>query len=157
LRKVLSLGIAMVICGCSGEAVRTVDQPPALSRIDVEHLLLRADDTRSDAFKAPPPDQLRNVFRGRALELLAGQAGSMGQRGIHEEERNASRTLIFWDPRAQEAVLQVIAKRRLVTPDDPDPPWGSTVRQWWARLEYADGRWWVVDQQDLAPDQWRSV
>ena len=31
------------------------------------------------------------------------------------------------------------------------------VRQWWARLQYADGGWWVVDQEDLAPDRWRSV
>jgi hypothetical protein len=31
------------------------------------------------------------------------------------------------------------------------------VRQWWARLQYADSTWWVVDQRDLPPDQWHEL
>lgn len=60
-----------------------------------------------------------------------------------------------WDPHADEAVLQVVAQRRIVTSDQPDPAWAATVRQWWARLQHADGSWWVVEQQDLSPDRWR--
>jgi hypothetical protein len=54
-------------------------------------------------------------------------------------------------------VLQVVAQGRLVTPDQPSPAWTPTVRQWWARLEYAEGRWWIVDQEDLRPDRWRAL
>ena len=75
---------------------------------------------------------------------------------MHEEERGLSRDLVFWDPVAEEAVLQVVAQRRLVTQDQPDPPWSATVRQWWGRVRNVDGTWMVVDQEDLPPDRWRS-
>ena len=75
--------------------------------------------------------------------------------GMSEEERSSSRELVFWDPLAGEAVLQVVAERRLVSPDQPNPPWSSTAGQWWARLQNVGGSWLVVDDQDLPPDRWR--
>jgi len=77
-------------------------------------------------------------------------------KGERYEWRNwIRRALVSWDPHADEAVLQVVAQRRIVTSDQPDPAWAATVRQWWARLQHADGSWWVVEQQDLSPDRWR--
>lgn len=75
---------------------------------------------------------------------------------MREEERSSSRELVFWDPVAYEAVLQVVAEHRLVSRDQPNPGWSATVRQWWARLENVDGVWKVVDQEDLPPDRWRT-
>ena len=116
--------------------------------------MLRAEDIkRSSAGQAG----LAGVFRGRALQLLGAQAESLERRGIRVEERNASRTLVFWDARAAEAVLEVIVQRRIVSRDDPNPGWIATVRQWWARLQFAYGGWWIVDQQDLTPDRWRAA
>jgi hypothetical protein len=125
-----------------------------LSRSDAERLMLRADDIKlSSAATA----RLADVFRGRALHVLEAQAQSLDRRGLRMEERNPARTLVFWDPRGSEAVLQVIAQRRIASRDDPNPGWVATVRQWWARLQFADGSWWIVDQEDLTPDRWRAV
>ena len=70
------------------------------------------------------------------------------------EERAVTRTLVHFDDLGREVVLAVTARRRLVTPDAIDPPWTPTARQWWLRLEFGSGRWWVTDERDLAPDQW---
>jgi hypothetical protein len=56
---------------------------------------------------------------------------------------------------AGEAVLQVAAQVRLVSAEQPEPPWSSTLRQWWSRLAFHAGGWVVVDDRDLSPDQWR--
>jgi hypothetical protein len=117
--------------------------------------MLRADGIKLSAGVGTA--SLAEAFRGRALQMLEAQAKSMEGRGLRVEERNAVRTLVFWDPGAFEAVLQVVAERHPVTPDDPNPGWAATVRQWWARLQFADGSWWIVDQSDLTPDRWRAV
>jgi hypothetical protein len=119
--------------------------------------MLRADDIRRAALGAYSKAPLSEVFRGRALQIIEAQAQVFDRRGIRNEERNASRDLVFWDQPAGEAVLQVVAERRVVTSDEPDQPWSPTVRQWWARLQNADGTWWVIDQEDLPPDRWRLV
>ena len=92
---------------------------------------------------------------GPALVRLQAQSQSFGRRGIREEERSSSRDIVFWDPIANEGVLQVVATRRLVTRDQPNPPWSATVRQWWSRLQIVEGTWKVVEQEDLPPDRWR--
>ena len=117
--------------------------------------MLRADDVRRLAFELPGPTSLSGVFGGSALQRLQAQIQSLGLRGVREEERTSSREMVFWDPVASEAVLQVVAERRLVTPDLPNPPWSATVLQWWARLQNVAGSWEVVEQQDLPPDLWR--
>ncbi len=94
------------------------------------------------------------MFRGRALQVLEKQVLEMGHRRLHIEERDQMRTLVLWDSRAHEAVLEVAAQDRLVTADQPDPAWAATTRQWWSRLAYQGGSWWVVDQGDLTPDRW---
>jgi hypothetical protein len=152
------VGVALVICACSTAATKTANpQPPPLSSTGAEQLMLRADDFKRLALADEGTATLADVFRGPALQMLDAQAQSMDQRGVRLEERNLARTLVFWDPRAHEAVLQVVAQSRLVSADQPNPTWSAIVRQWWARLQYADGRWWVVDQEDLAPDRWRQA
>jgi hypothetical protein len=154
--RVLAIGVVMVVCaGCAG-GTRTADrQAPPPSRTEVERLLLRADDLKR--LSESGAIGLDEAFRGPALQVLEARAEALGRRGQRIEERNATRALVFWDPRALEAVLQVAAQRRLVTADDPNPGWAATVRQWWARLEFARGRWWIADQRDLTPDAWMPV
>jgi hypothetical protein len=152
----VAIGAALLICSCSADAAKTPNHvAPLLTRAGAEQLMLRADDTKRLAGGGTA--DLTDAFRGRALQVLEAQALSLDRRGIRVEERNTVRTLAFWDQRALEAVLQVVTQRRLVTPDDPKPGWAATVRQWWARLQFADGGWWIVDQQDLTPDRWRAV
>ena len=119
--------------------------------------MLRADDVRRSVFDSPRTSRFADPFRGRALRALEAQAQAMALRGLRQEERNFTRSLMFWDPHGGEAVLQVVAQRRLVTPDQPNPSWEATLRQWWAVVLFADGGWWIVDQADLTPDQWRPV
>lgn len=158
MRWILAIGVALLICACSvGGATPAIHQPPPLSGSVAEQQMLRADDAKRLALDAPRTARLAGAFRGRTLQMLEAQVQSMDRRGLRIEERNSARKLVFWDPRAGEAVLQVVAQRRLVTPDQPNPAWAATVRQWWARLQYADGSWWVVDQEDLTPDRWRPV
>ncbi len=102
-------------------------------------------------------ERLRSVFEGRALRVLGAQVGVMAARGMRVEETAVVVALVAWDPGAAEAVLQVESRRRLITLDEPDPAWSSSVRQWWSRLRYEAGAWWVVDEQDLSPDRWRPV
>ena len=157
VKGILAVVAALAIGACSADGASTPrPQPSPLGRIDVLQLLLRADQIKHLAFGAGTAS-LADAFGGRALQRLKSEIQSARRLAVREEERNATRTLVFWDPKAGEAVLQVVAERRLVTPDQPDPLWATTIRQWWARLQYADGAWCVVDQQDLAPDRWRRV
>jgi hypothetical protein len=156
MRLVIASGVALLICACFSDGPRAVSaQAPTLTRNVAEQLMLRADDVKRSVLESKPTPLLAETFRGRALELLQAQAQALDRRGFQEQERNVERTLVFWDPGAGEAVLQVIAQRRIVTPDQPNPAWASTVRQWWARVVNTDGMWWVVDQEDLTPDRWR--
>jgi hypothetical protein len=141
----------MLVGACS-ETAGPHSQSPRLSQGDAERLMLRADDIKSSG-----PVGLDAVFRGRALQILEGQAERFESRGTRIEEQDTKRTLVFWDPIADEAVLQVIGRRRAVSRDDPNPRWAANIRQWWARLEYSNGTWWIVDQQDLPPDRWRTA
>ena len=152
------MGVAVVICACSTAGPRAANhQPPALTTTGAGLLMMRADDIKRAALEADRTARLADAFRGHALQVVEGQAHGMESRGLHVEERNSARTLVSWDPRAREAVLQIAVQSRLVTPDQPNPAWTATVRQWWARLQYADGAWWVVEQVDLSPDQWRPM
>jgi hypothetical protein len=154
--RLLVLGLALLLCACLSDGSDAVSaQAPALSESSAAQLMVRADDVKRSVFELQPASRLAGAFRGRALQVLQAQAEAMGRRGFRIEERNVARTLVFWDPLAGEAVLQVIAQRRTITLDQPDPAWASTVRQWWARVQMADGVWWVIDQEDLTPDRWR--
>jgi len=155
--RIIALGVGLLVwVACAPHSASPLhSQTATLTRSDAEHLMLRADDVRRFAFELPGTTSLSGIFGGSALQRLQAETQSLGLRGMREEERSSSRDLVFWDPVAHEAVLQVVAERRLVTPDLPNPPWSGTVRQWWARLQNVGGSWKVVEQQDLPPDRWR--
>jgi hypothetical protein len=158
MTRALAIGMALLVCACStGGATAVNRRPSPLDASGAEQRMVRADDIRRGALEGLGTAGLAEAFRGRALQVLEAQARGFERRGLRLQEHDSSRSLAFWDPRAEEAVLQVVAQRRLVTPDQPSPAWASTVRQWWARLEHAGGQWWVVDQDDLTPDRWRAV
>ena len=52
--------------------------------------------------------------------------------------------------------LVLVAQQRSITGAQADPPWSAVAREWWSRLAHVDDGWWVVEQADLAPDNWRS-
>lgn len=152
----VTAALVFVLFACAPSAATVANrQAPPMSRSDAERLMLRADDIKRSARDSPATARLSAVFAGPALQRLQAQAQAMVRRSVREEERNFTRTLIFWDPRAGEAVLQVVAESRLVTSDRPNASWAAIVRQWWARIEYSNGSWWVVDEADLPPDRWR--
>jgi hypothetical protein len=155
MRTPVAAAIALLICGCFGGPAVGPGSSPVLSRAGAESLALAADSERRAAFAELQPLRLAKTFRGRALQVLEQQVVKMGLRGLRHEERDPARTLVFWDSRADEAVLRVVAQDRLVTADQPDPAWAATTRQWWTRLGDEGGTWWVVDQEDLTPDRWR--
>src|ERR1700730_10851860 len=100
----------LLICACSTDGVSTPrHQPPPLGKSDAEQLLLRADQLKSLALAAGTVS-LADAFRGRALQRLEAEVQSTRSRGLHVEERNATRALVFWDPIAGEGVLQVVAE-----------------------------------------------
>jgi hypothetical protein len=155
-----ALLIVLIVGGCSARQATAERHPApslaALDRAGAEAVVLKADAARRAAFADLGAGGLMGSFRGKALRVLKAQVQRMRDRGLRLEERNPVLAVVFWDARAAEVVLQVEAEHRLVTVDQADPPWAATVRQWWSRLASADGGWWVVDQNDLAPDQWRS-
>jgi len=152
----LAMAAAFALVACHPAGTTPATQASSLSRIDAEQVMLRADDLMRLAFEFPDTTHLSEAFGRSALQRLQAQSHSLGMRGMREEERSPSRDLVFWDPVAQEAVLEVVAERRLVTRDQPNPPWSATVRQWWARLQNIEGSWKVVDEEDLPPDRWRT-
>ncbi len=155
--RMLAVGAAIALLACTPPGPTTpAHQAASLNRRDAEQLMLRADDARRLAFEFPGTTKLSEAFGRSALERLQAQSQSLALRGMREEERSSSRDIVFWDPVAYEAVLQVVAERRLVSPDQPSPFWSATVRQWWARLQYVAGSWKVVEAEDLPPDRWRS-
>ena len=157
---VMALALVLMVGGCSVAHGPAERQPAAsastLDRTDAEAVAIKADAARRAAFADLDPGRLMAAFRGKALRVLQAQVRHMRDRGLRLEERNPVRAVVFWDARAAEVVLQVEAQHRLLTVAQGDPPWGTTVRQWWSRLALEDGEWWVVDQADLAPDHWRS-
>ena len=128
---------------CSAHvAATTRPSPPTLVQVEAELVILRADDLRRQAFEFPGT-ALPNAFAGSALKMLEEQSQSLGRRGLREDERNISRELVSWDAISAEGVLQVVADRRLVSPDQLSPPWSATVRQWLVRLQFVKGSWKV--------------
>lgn len=153
LATVLTLA---ALTGCSTPPPRSSPGAPAvLSRDAAERMALTADDARRRALAEAQPAGLAAVFRDRALRVLQEQVARMHDRGLRLEERDSVRRLVFWDSHAGEVVLQVEASQRLLSPSRSDALWAATVRQWWSRLAYAGGSWWIVDQSDLSPDMWR--
>jgi hypothetical protein len=158
VKSILALASAILMAACSAHVATTTQPaptPPTLSRDQAQQLMLRADDIRRQALEFPGTANFAEAFGGIAFRRLRALSDRLSMQGMSEEERSSSRDLVFWDPLADEAVLEVAAERRIVSPDQPNPPWSSTARQWWARLQNVGGNWLVVDDQDLTPDRWR--
>ena len=116
-----------------------------------------ADESRAEALAGGNPAVLAQVFREPALHELRVRADTLARRGLRMEEESAVRSLVFFDPERSEGIVQVVASDRLVTPEEADPAWAATARQVWSRMQFAGGRWWVVEEKDLSPDQWRPT
>jgi len=130
---------------------------PGLSRADAEQLILRADDLRRRAFELPGTVALSETFGGSALTRLQAQSEGFRLRGLRMEERDPARSLVYWSSISLEGVLQIAAERRMISPDQPTQSWTGTLRQWRLRLRKIGAGWFVVDEGELSPDQWRQV
>jgi hypothetical protein len=149
--------LALVACNLPRAAAETGQHAARLSRGDAEELMLRADDARRRAFEFPGTATLSGAFGGAALKTLTARSQSFSRRGQRIEERSQARILVFWDSASNEGVLQIAARSRFVSPDQPSQAWVGTLSQWWARLAVIGGTWLVVDDQELAPDRWRPI
>ena len=151
--------VAILLLGaCAGpRPAETLRLPAQLDRLVAEQVVLGADEALEAAMADLDSTRLDLFFSGRALETLVDQVGWMRARGIRSEERSAQRVVASWDGGANEVVIQVEAEHRLLSLEQPKPPWSGSVRQWWARLGFGAGAWRVVDDRDLPPDQWRAV
>lgn len=115
---------------------------------------IAADEVMRTALAARDPALLPLAFAGHALQASRDQVQWMRERGLSLEERDPRRSLVSWDGARDEVVIQVEAQERLVSMEQTDPPWSSTVHQRWSRLGFVNGGWRVVDEKELAPDQW---
>jgi hypothetical protein len=149
---VLFMGVA-----CAPPHLSIPRSSPELGSVTAGTLALYADEVKAAALAEDRADALAEVFSGRALNLLETQVQRFSANHLHLQERERSVLVVFFDAATKEVVLEVRAFHRLVTPTSLQPPWAATVRQWWARLEFIGGRWWVGDQADLPPDQWRAA
>ena len=128
--------------------------PPQLVFAEAEDTVLAADEILRGALAGEGADPLFEVFRGAALTALRLQVARLTARGVRIEERDITRWLAHFDPARAEAVLAVAAEHRLATNDAGNQPWAATERQWWTRLAFADGAWWITEQRILSPDDW---
>jgi hypothetical protein len=146
----------LAIAGCGGPTAAT-DAAPALDRQQAEAIVLRGDDLLRSARAGSGAEVLASSFHDPALGTLSLEATRLAQRGLQIQERDTHRTLVFFDAHGLEAVLDIRSQHRLVAPDQLDPPWAATERQWWVSFGFAVGKWWLVDQHDLTPDRWFTV
>ena len=150
------VGLVLVACACGAPAASPV-VVPQLQRAEAERIAVLADQIERAVMAGKAATALADVFRGQALEVLRAQDARLAERRLLIEERDVVSRLVFFDQHAAEGVLAVSGRHRLVASDDPNPPWASTMRQWWMRFAYESGGWWIIDQRDLPPDRWVSV
>jgi hypothetical protein len=143
------VGLMAAACAEAAPAAKV----PLLDRARAEQVAMQADDLVRAAM-AGSAAALASIFRDEALVTLTAQAERLAQRRMRVEQRAVARSVVHFDAPGLEVVLAVKAHTRVVTPDALDPPWTPTTRQWWLRLAFAAGRWWVVYERDLTPDQW---
>ena len=149
---------ALVVISCSGSSAPSAPAAhPHLDRIVAEQFAIGADQAAQSALADLDPTRLALFFSGRALRNLIGKVGWLRARGLRSETASAHRAVASWDGHTNEVVIQVEAQYRLVSATEPDPPWSRSMRQWWSRLAFASVGWRVIDDQDLPPDQWRSL
>jgi hypothetical protein len=159
MKRTLVLATTLLgLAGCSPALASAPNSPPpALSRADAERLILRADDLRSRAFELPGTSALAETFGGPALTKLQAQSDSFLLRGLRIEQRNATRSLVYWSSISLEGVLEIAAERRIVSAAQATETWAGTLSQWWVRVAEVGGTWFVVDEGELPPDRWRQL
>ena len=159
--KVAAVAVALLLvsapAACRDGGSPVAARQAALDRAHATEVVERAERIERQTMADLRAARLASAFGGRALRVLKAQVGVMASRGLRIEETAVVVALVAWDPNAAEAVLQVESRRALLTPETPDPAWSASVRQWWSKLRYQAGSWWVVDQQDLSPDRWRPA
>ncbi len=148
----------LLATSCASTAVPAPNRGPAIlvDCVSAEKIASRADETMRTAMAARDPTALSSAFAGPALRALLDQLDWFRERGMSLEERNPRRALVAWDGARDEVVIQVEAQDRLVSADQPDPPWSNALHQRWMRIGLIDGEWRVVGEKELTPDQWRS-
>jgi hypothetical protein len=158
LIRALAIVATLAVAACSGpRAQEALKLPARLDRVVAAQVVFGADEALEAAMADLDSTRLELFFAGRALRTLVDQVGWMRARGMRSEDRRERRVVASWDGGANEVVIQVEAEHRLLSPDQPKPPWSSSMRQWWARLAFGASAWRVVDDLDLPPDQWRAV
>jgi len=153
--RLLAGMVVAVVCACSGPTEGTRFAPAGLDRAAAEVVVASAVTAMAQALADLDATGLPGHFAGPALHQLTGRVGWMRARGMRMQEQGSRHALLSWDLEAGEAVLEVEAQVRMLSADQPDPPWSATTRQWWSRLASIAGAWLVVDDRDLPPDQWR--
>lgn len=134
--------------------MRMLTTPPPLRFAEAEETVLAGDGVLRSALAGEGAERLFEVFMGPALTTLRLQVARLTARGVRIEERDIERWLVHFDPATSEAVLAVAAEHRLTTNEAGDQPWAATERQWWTRLAFAGGAWWITEQKILPPDKW---
>jgi hypothetical protein len=156
--RVLAAIATLALSACSAPtAPAALGSPARLDRAVAYQIVFGADQAIETAMADLDSTRLGLFFAGRALRTLVDQVGWMRARSLRSEDRSTRRVVVSWDGGAMEVVLQVEAEHRLLSPDQPEPAWSSSMRQWWARLGFCAGAWRVVDDRDLPPDQWRAL
>lgn len=156
--RVVAVAATLVLGACSSPHSPAIPAfPPRLDRVVAERIALGADEAIGAAMADLDSTRLGLFFAGRALATLVDRVGWMRARGLRSEARSVQRAIASWDGGANEVVIQVEAEHRLVSPDQLEPRWSSSMRQWWARLGFGGGAWRIVDDRDLPPDQWRAL
>jgi hypothetical protein len=156
-RRLVTAAVVVVITSCGAPALPSSRAAARLDGALAVNVALRADHAIRVAMADLDPSRLPEAFAGPALRALVDQVGWMRVRGLRIEERNPRRAVAFSDAASKEVVIVVEAEHRLLSADQPDAPWSTTMRQWWSRLGYVAGSWLVIDDKDLPPDEWRSA
>jgi hypothetical protein len=158
MTRTLVAAVVVLLSACSRGGAETQPAPSVLlDRAAADVVVAGAEAAMQQALAGLNVARLPSHFAGHALQRLIDRVGWMRTRGLRLQERSSRRALVSWDMNAGEAVLQVAAQVRLVSAEQPEPPWSNTLRQWWSRLAFHAGGWVVVDDRDLSPEQWRPA
>lgn len=119
------LAAALLLSACSSGGLP--DTPPraaAMARLDelsAGLVAFRADDARRQALASVDAAGLTSTFGGDGLRSLQDLVRRMRERGLKLQERDARRTVVFWDAGGNEVVIQIAAEQRLLSGDLPNP------------------------------------
>ncbi len=155
----LALAVLLLLASC-GNALpppggsTAPGSAPTMTGPGLEAIASHADDLRRTALSSGDPAGLYLAFGSQSLRALTAAVSARARRGDLLREELLDRGLVHWGqgPEGAEVVL-VIRSRQAGAGVDPSA--GAVVlRQWWARLAWRAGRWYVVGDRDLSPPEW---